>query len=228
MSLEAARQAASAGDPRPAAGDVRAAGQRAARAPDRRADQDRALPAHQRPQPRPRLRGAARALPDLGGGARRAGRARSRRRSGPAAWRKQKAPRIQAILEQLGEQPDLDWTETAPREESLELPALAARRGPQNGGLRADLHLGHPRDPGRRPHPSGRRAARPLPARRPPSSAPTTRCWPSSTPEDAYELHMNLIRHGRDALPPETALRGVRAAPDVPLVPCRAMGASRQ
>ena len=30
---------------------------------------------------------------------------------------------------------------------------------------------------------------------------------------------MNLIRHGRDALPPETALRRVRAAPDVPLVP---------
>ena len=38
-------------------------------------------------------------------------------------------------------------------------------------------------------------------------------------PEDAYELHMNLIRHGRDALPAETALRRVRAAADVPLVP---------
>ena len=40
-------------------------------------------------------------------------------------------------------------------------------------------------------------------------------------PEDAYELHMNLIRHGREICRPETALRGVRAAPDVPLVPCR-------
>ena len=40
-------------------------------------------------------------------------------------------------------------------------------------------------------------------------------------PEDAYELHMNLIRHGRDAVPSQTPLRGVRAAPDVPLVPCR-------
>ena len=32
----------------------------------------------------------------------------------PGGLGKQKAPRIQAILEQLGEPPDLDWTETAP------------------------------------------------------------------------------------------------------------------
>ena len=38
----------------------------------------------------------------------------------PGGLGKQKAPRIQAILEQLGEAPDLDWTETAPREESLD------------------------------------------------------------------------------------------------------------
>ena len=44
------------------------------------------------------------------------------------------------------------------------LPALAAGSRAQNGGLRSDLHLGHPRDPGRRPHPPGRRTARPLPA----------------------------------------------------------------
>src|ERR1700679_2429849 len=30
----------------------------------------------------------------------------------PGGLAKQKAPRIQAILEQLGEDPDLDWTET--------------------------------------------------------------------------------------------------------------------
>src|SRR5258707_4160167 len=38
----------------------------------------------------------------------------------PGGLARQKAPRIQAILEQLGDHPDLDWTETAPREESLE------------------------------------------------------------------------------------------------------------
>src|SRR3954467_9096522 len=38
----------------------------------------------------------------------------------PGGLAKQKAPRIQAILEQLGDPPDLDWTERAPREQSLE------------------------------------------------------------------------------------------------------------
>src|ERR1700742_946935 len=38
----------------------------------------------------------------------------------PGGLAQQKAPRIQAILEQLGEPPDLDWTEAATREESLE------------------------------------------------------------------------------------------------------------
>src|SRR3954452_21403368 len=70
--VETAGQAASTGDSGPAAGDVRGAGGGTARGPGRRAGQDRALPAHQRPQPRPRLRGAAGALSDLGGSARRA------------------------------------------------------------------------------------------------------------------------------------------------------------
>src|SRR5690242_18170654 len=38
----------------------------------------------------------------------------------PGGLAQQKAPRIQAILEQLGDPPDLGWTETASREESLE------------------------------------------------------------------------------------------------------------
>ena len=37
-------------------------------------------------------------------------------------------------------------------------------------------------------------------------------------PADAYELHMNLIRHGR-GLPPAAALLRVRPAPDVPVFP---------
>src|SRR3954453_8189510 len=71
--LEAAGEATGAGDSGPAAGDVRGAAGGTARTPDRRAGQDRALPAHQRPQPRSRLRGAAAAVPDLGGSAGRAG-----------------------------------------------------------------------------------------------------------------------------------------------------------
>src|SRR3954470_18032319 len=37
----------------------------------------------------------------------------------PGGLAKQKAPRIQAILERLGDPPDLDWTAKASREESL-------------------------------------------------------------------------------------------------------------
>ena len=96
------------------------AGQRAARAPDRRADQDRPLPAHQRPQPRPRLRGAARALPDLGGGARRAGR---RGRGGdparrPGASRRRRGSRRSSSSS--ASSPTSTGPRTAPREESLE------------------------------------------------------------------------------------------------------------
>ena len=38
-------------------------------------------------------------------------------------------------------------------------------------------------------------------------------------PEDAYELHVNLITHGRRVCRPAAALRRVRPAPDVPMVP---------
>ena len=76
---------------------------------------------------------AARALPHLGGGARRAlDELEDAIRPGGLA--RQKAPRIQAILERLGDPPDLDWTETAPREESLEFlsrcPASGAKPPP--------------------------------------------------------------------------------------------------
>ena len=45
-------------------------------------------------------------------------------------------------------------------------------------------------------------------------------------PEDAYELHVNLIRHGRDALPSRSRAAGMRAAANVPLVPQPSTGAA--
>ena len=136
----------------------------------------------------------------------------------PGGLAKQKAPRIQAILERLGEHPDLDWTETAPREESLEfllsLPGVGRKTAacvliftwdiPE---IPVDVHV----------HRVGGRLGL-FPAR-----ASFERAHDEMLaivdPADAYELHMNLIRHGRDPLPPETPLRGVRAASHVPLVP---------
>src|ERR1700761_1336657 len=49
----------------------------------------------------------------------------------PGGLAQQKAPRIQAILRQLGPEPNLDWTETAPLEESraylLSLPGVGRK-----------------------------------------------------------------------------------------------------
>ncbi len=57
-------------DPRPPARALRAPGERPARRSDRRARPDDPLPEHERPQPRRRLRAAARRAAELGAGAR--------------------------------------------------------------------------------------------------------------------------------------------------------------
>jgi len=62
----------------------------------------------------------------------------------PGGLAKQKAPRIQAILEQLGEQPDLDWTETAPREESLEFLLSLPGVGRKTANVVLNIAFGEP------------------------------------------------------------------------------------
>jgi endonuclease-3 len=114
----------------------------------------------------------------------------------PGGLAKQKAPRIQAILEQLGDPPDLDWTETASREESLEfllgLPGVGRKTAacvliftwgiPE---IPVDVHV----------HRVGGRLGL-FPAK-----ASFERAHDEMLaivdPGDALELHMNLIRHGR-------------------------------
>ena len=169
---------------------------------DRRADQDGALPAHQRPQPRPRLRRLRERFPDLGGSARRAGRRRSRRRSAPAASASRRRRGSRRSCERLGDEPDLDWTETAPREESLEfllaLPGVGRKTAacvliftwdiPE---IPVDVHV----------HRVGGRLGLF------PPKASFERAHDEMLavvdPADAYELHMNLIRHGRTLCRPK-------------------------
>ena len=119
----------------------------------------------------------------------------------PGGLGKQKAPRIQAILEQLGDPPTSTGRETRPRGVAR-VPPRPARRRAQNRRLRADLHLGHPGDPGRRP-----RLPRGQPARALPEGASFEEAHDEMLaivpPEDAYELHMNLIRHGRETCRPK-------------------------
>ncbi|HEY6730134.1 MAG TPA: endonuclease III [Solirubrobacterales bacterium] len=114
----------------------------------------------------------------------------------PGGLARQKAPRIQAILEQLGEPPDLDWTETAPREESLEflldLPGVGRKTAacvliftwgiPE---IPVDVHVHRV---------GGRLGLFPAKASFEKAHDEMLAIVP---PEDAYEFHMNLIRHGR-------------------------------
>jgi len=115
---------------------------------------------------------------------------------------KQKAPRIQAILEQLGDPPDLDWTETAPPEESMayldSLPGVGRKTAacvlmftwdiPE---VPVDVHVYRV---------GGRLGLFP-------EKASFERAHDEMLtivdPEDAYELHMSLIRHGRELCRPK-------------------------
>jgi len=114
----------------------------------------------------------------------------------PGGLAKQKAPRIQAILEQLGDPPNLDWTARAPREESLDfllgLPGVGRKTAacvliftwgiPE---IPVDVHI----------HRVGGRLGLF------PEKASFERAHDEMLaivdPADALELHMNLIRHGR-------------------------------
>jgi endonuclease III len=120
----------------------------------------------------------------------------------PGGLAPQKAPRIQAILEQLGDPPDLDWTETAAPEESLDfllsLPGVGRKTAacvliftwgiPE---IPVDVHI----------HRVGGRLGLF------PPKASLERAHDEMRaivdPEDAYELHMNLIRHGREVCRPK-------------------------
>ena len=114
----------------------------------------------------------------------------------PGGLARQKAPRIQAILEQIGDPPDLDWLRDAPREESLgyllSLPGVGRKTAacvlmftwgiPE---IPVDVHV----------HRVGGRLGLF------PENASFERAHDEMMavvePADAHELHLNLIRHGR-------------------------------
>jgi endonuclease-3 len=115
---------------------------------------------------------------------------------------KQKAPRIQAILEQLGDPPDLDWTETAPPVESMayldSLPGVGRKTAacvlmftwgiPE---IPVDVHVYRV---------GGRLGLFPEKAS---FEGAHDEMLAIVDPEDAYELHMSLIRHGRELCRPK-------------------------
>lgn len=114
----------------------------------------------------------------------------------PGGLAAQKAPRIQAILERLGDPPDLDWTETAAREESLDFLLSLPGVGRKTAACVLIFTWGIPEIPvDVHVHRVGGRLGL-FPAK-----ASFERAHDEMLaivpPEDAYELHVNLIRHGR-------------------------------
>lgn len=115
---------------------------------------------------------------------------------------KQKAPRIQRVLELIGPEFELDWLETAPREEVLEflcgLPGVGRKTAaciqiftwgiPE---IPVDVHVQR----------VGSRLGL-FPAKMPLDRA-HDEILAITEPEDAYEFHMNLIRHGRQICRPK-------------------------
>lgn len=114
----------------------------------------------------------------------------------PGGLAQQKAPRIQTILRELGPEPDLDWTETAPLEESraylLSLPGVGRKTAACvllfSWGLPdipVDVHIHRV---------GGRLGLFPEKASLEHAHDEMLAIVPS---EDVYEFHLNLIRHGR-------------------------------
>ncbi len=193
------------------------------RDPDRRADPDGALAVDQRPQPRRRLPAPARALRELGAGARRAA---GRGRGGDPPGRH--------LEGQVGAHPgdpagDLRGDPGDPERRAVarlarrgadragaRLPRVAARGGAQDGRLRAAVRLRPARRAGRHPRLARGHAPAACCARARRSRSCTTRCSRSPRPARSSSCTSTCCA---TAGAPATRARppaGVRARADVP------------
>jgi endonuclease III len=97
----------------------------------------------------------------------------------PGGLAQQKAPRIQAILRELGPEPSLDWTEDAPIEESREYLLSLPGVGRKTAACVLIFNCRRSRSTSTSTGSVGGSGSS---RRTPRSSAPTTRCWPSCRP----------------------------------------------
>jgi endonuclease-3 len=107
-----------------------------------------------------------------------------------------KAPRIQEVLGRLGEPPDLDWLAITPREEAFDFLTALPGVGRKTAACVLIFALGRPEIPvDTHVHRVGGR----LGLFRPRASFEEAHdeMLAVTPPEDAHELHINLIRHGR-------------------------------
>jgi endonuclease-3 len=107
-----------------------------------------------------------------------------------------KAPRIQAVLRELGDPMDLEWLRDAPRDEALAYLTSLPGVGRKTAACVLIFAFGRPEIPvDTHVHRvGGRLGLFPAKASFDRAHDEMLRITP---PEDAYELHMNLIAHGR-------------------------------
>jgi endonuclease-3 len=107
-----------------------------------------------------------------------------------------KAPRIQEILRRLGDHPDLGWLRDAPREEALTYLVALPGVGRKTAACVMIFSFGRPEIPvDTHVHRVGKRLGLISPGASFDRAHDELRAI--TDPEDAYELHINLIRHGR-------------------------------
>jgi endonuclease-3 len=148
----------------------------------------------------------------------------------PGGLANTKAPRIQEILRRLGDTPDLDWLEGAPRSEAIDYLLALPGVGRKTAACVMIFTWGRPEIPvDTHVHRVGMR----LGLFRPGVTFDEAhdQVLRFVDPADAYELHINLIRHGRAVCRPrprcgECALlrmcphgRALRAAGELAVTP---------
>ena len=114
----------------------------------------------------------------------------------PGGLANTKAPRIKAILGRLGEHPDLDWLAGAPREPAIDFLTSLPGVGRKTAACVLIFAFGRPEIPvDTHVHRVGGRLGLL------PEGASFDQAHDEILrvvdPRDAYELHINLIRHGR-------------------------------
>ncbi len=113
-----------------------------------------------------------------------------------------KAPRIQQILSGLGEHPDLDWLAGAPRDEALEFLTSLPGVGRKTAACVLIFSFDRPEVPvDTHVHRVGGRLG--LFRSRASFEEAHDEMLAITPAEDAYELHVNLIQHGRAVCRPQ-------------------------